>query len=114
MNEERYVLFEALLYCIESNSGIGFPRYDQSHPDYHDGKKGRPPLSSSDTEEKNVMFQMLRELSLHLADQPPVTTNRRFGITTWVQFCERAVAARANKGRRDYQPLYLRKRKSSS
>src|SRR5438552_6243816 len=102
MNKERFshltdgecaILFEALFFCIESATGIGFPRYDQGHPDYWDGAAGRQPPSGGDTAERNIMFQMMQELSLRLADHPVPLIYRQYGITTWEHFCEVAKAA---------------------
>jgi hypothetical protein len=106
-NGEKEILFEALLHCLESNSGIGFPRYDQQHPDYHDGATGQNPPPLADNEKQNRLFHFLRELSLELSDHHPVTIHRRFGITTWEQFCQRAIAA-GEKTNKQYIPLHLR------
>jgi hypothetical protein len=110
---ERALLFEALLFCIESNSGIGFRSEDQTHPDYHDGANGSKPPSNADCSDKNILFQMVRELSLHLADDTPVKIHRRFGITTWEHFCKRAIEACENNPHKNYVPLYARSRKKS-
>ena len=80
---EKALLFEALLHCIDSNSGIGFRAYNQDDPDYHDGKIGRPYQLGSDSAENNNPYQMLQELSHHLADDNQVTGWRRHFTFTW-------------------------------
>ena len=36
---EQYLIFEALVRAIETNSGIGFHNDDQGHPAYRAGAK---------------------------------------------------------------------------
>jgi hypothetical protein len=109
-DNECAILFEALLFCIESATGIGFPRHDQGHPDYFDGATGRPPPAAGDTAETNRMFQMVQELSLRLADHPIPLIFRRYGITTWEHFCQvtRAAYDAHYNDRHHYVPLYRR------
>lgn len=102
---ECALLFEALLFCIESNSGIGFRSECQNRIEYEAGKTGNPVTETEDSETTNKMFQMLHELSLHLADSREFKLyHRRYGITTWREFCEKAVKA-AEGRRRTYVPL---------
>lgn len=104
---ERALLFEALLHCIDTNSGIGYPRSDQDHPDYHDGQAGRPPIPGADSADKSMMFDMVRELSLHLADDDAVTGWKKHLIFTWEQFCRRGIKA-AESTRSSYVRLIER------
>ncbi len=64
--DERVLIFEALLHCIESNSGIGFHDYAQDRIEYESAARSAPVTTSEDDETKNSMFQLFRELSHHL------------------------------------------------
>ncbi len=108
-DNECVTLFEALLFCIESGTGIGFRAYDQGHPDYWDGAAGRRPPQHGDTASTNIVFQMIQELSLRIADHPVALVARDYGLTTWEQFCQFANAAsEAHQNSKHYVPLYRR------
>jgi len=114
-HDECALLFEALLFSIESGTGIGFRSYDQGHIDYSDGAAGRRPPTGGDTAERNLMFQMIQELSLRLADHPVALVYRDRGLTTWEQFCQFATNAYEahQHDRHPYVPLYLRGKNGS-
>ena len=104
--EERHLLFEALLHCVDTGTGIGFRGYDQGHPDYHDGAEGREPPPNGDVPEKNALFQMLQELSLHNADDSQKTVYMKHGVFNWPQFCQRATES--SQPPVTYKPLWHR------
>ena len=105
---DRELLFEALLHCIDSNSGIGFEGGDQGHLCYHAGAQGADPYASyKSNPDRNILYQMLRELSLHLVDDDAVTGMRSHFITDWQAFCRRAVHAHETK-KQTYVPLHER------
>src|SRR5262245_42909869 len=107
-DDERALLFEALLYCIESNSGIGFRGHCQDRIEYQAGARGAAITPTEDNESKNLLFRFFRELSLHLADSGQYKQyNRRFGITDWNEFCKKAVDG-ARGCRTRYTPLIHR------
>ena len=102
---ERALLFEALLFCIESNSGIGFRGNCQSRIEYQAGATGADITATEDAETHNKLFHFFQELSLHLSDSPEYKLwHRRYGITDWREFCRKAVAA-AEKRKNDYTTL---------
>jgi hypothetical protein len=100
------ILFECILHAIESNSGIGFLRLDQAHPDYQDGAKQAPTPDTADDEE-NPMFQMMKELSLRMADIHPSLVHKKHLLTTWPEFCKKAVHSSENPTHK-FIPLYER------
>jgi hypothetical protein len=105
---DRVLLFEALLHCIDSNSGIGFDGSDQGHSCYRVGAEGADPLGHyKSSPDRNCIYQMLRELSLHLADDAAVTGIRPHFITDWQAFCQRAVHAH-DTVKHTYVPLHER------
>ncbi len=105
---ERALLFEALLYCFESNSGIGFNGHCQNRIEYEAASRGLPITQTEDCETTNIMFQLLRELSLHLADSVEYKLlHRRYAITDWQQFCKKALEA-SEKSPKKYVPLHER------
>ncbi len=105
---ERALLFEALLYCIESNSGIGFRGHSQGRIEYESGARGMPITPYEDSEANNTMFQLFRELSLHLSDSAEYKKfYRKYGVIDWKQFCQKAVQA-AEQSQKTYVPLHER------
>ena len=101
------LLFECILHAIESNSGIGFRAYDQGHPDYLDGAAQRQPPEYAMDEASTDLFQMMRELSLRLADVHPSLIHTKFGLTTWPEFCKKAVH-HYQSPTHSFTPLYER------
>jgi len=105
---EQALLFEALLFCLESNSGIGFRGHAQNRIEYVSGARGTPPTDYEDNENTNTMFQLFRELSLHLSDSAEYKLfYRKHGIIDWKQFCQKAVQA-TEQSRNAYVPLHER------
>ena len=104
------ILFEFLIHAIESNSGIGFRAYDQGHPDYADGARQVKPPQFADDESKNLLFHMMRDLSLRLADTDPTIIHTKYGLTTWPAFCQKAKDSYYSHGKSSFIPLYLRPR----
>jgi hypothetical protein len=96
--EERCLLFEALVHCIRSNSGIGFHGYDQGDMVYAIGSKEPERKQEEDGPDSNAFFQMYRELSLHVIDDPSVGTLRQFCATDWQSFCQLALRFQDRKG----------------
>lgn len=89
-NAEKQLLFEALLHCMRTNSGIGFKSYDQGDPVYEVAAKGEV-FDDADAPERNKFYQMYRELSLHMVDWPAISAFRGVCTTNWQQFCKLAV-----------------------
>jgi hypothetical protein len=86
-DEEKHLLFEALLHCIRTNSGIGFRSYDQGAPVYEEGARGDAG-DGGDSPDRNAFYKMYCELSLHMIDWPAISAFRPVCITDWQQFCK--------------------------
>ena len=93
-DDEKYLIFKALVRMIETNSGIGFHNCDQGHPAYllgaDDGKVD--PVMGGDSPEKNDLFELLASFDQAFHDNGP-------DLSTWQKFCAFAVKAFNNENR---------------
>ena len=107
---ELELLFEALLFCIRANSGVGFKGYDQGHPVYQAGASGENDEKEweyADSPEKNLLYQLYREISLHMVDSDSVSGMKRFCATNWQEFCMLATKyERERDGKLPLPPAY--------
>ena len=89
---ERELLFEALLFCIDSNSGIGFQAGDQGNACYAAGAETGDTTHYRDSPDRNAIFLMLREFSLEVAEGKAGALRTHL-VTDWQQFCRRVYGA---------------------
>jgi hypothetical protein len=82
-------VYEALVFSVQRNTGIGFYNSDQGHAVYEDGARGESSsLQHLDSPETNELFQLLRCIERELGESCPDPQ-----IDTWESFCKLAVAA---------------------
>ena len=80
-DEEKNLIWRALVHAISSNSGIGFScNNDQGHPVYASGMKGETVLDSADTPDTSALFKLLKSFE-------PVYHEEFQDLSTWEKFC---------------------------
>ncbi len=85
--DEKYLIFQALVWMIETNSGTGFLNEDQCHPAYVLGMQGKiDPVAGGDSPEKNDLFKLLESF-----DQTYHGVVPNPDLSTWQKFCTFAV-----------------------
>ena len=87
---EKYLIFEALVRAIETNSGIGFHNEDQGHIAYRAGAKDGDEVNQNlgDSPEENELFKLLRSFGQEFPEYEP-----SIDLSTWQKFCAFAVEA---------------------
>ena len=87
-DDEKYMIFRALVRTIKTNSGDGFHNCDQGHPAYRAGANGGDSVKFGDSPEQNDLFQLLASFdqTYHGVDPNP-------DLSTWQKFCTFAVDA---------------------
>jgi len=84
-NTDWHIIYKAMIHAIKTNSGIGFHNCDQGHPAYVLGADGGDSSTMGDSPEKNLLYQMVKDLSWeHGEDAGQV-------INDWQDFCKLAV-----------------------
>lgn len=84
-DDEKYLIFKALVRMIETNSGTGFLNEDQCHPAYTLGMHGEVnPVAGGDSPEKNDLFKLLASFERTYHEAGP-------DLSTWPKFCTFAV-----------------------
>ena len=59
-DDEKYLIFRALVRMIKTSSGEGFLNHDQGHPAYTLGAQGEVnPVAGGDSPKKNTLFKLL-------------------------------------------------------
>ena len=82
--EEKQLIWRALLHAIESNSGIGFTHNsDQGHPVYIAGARGEVASYAVDTPERSTLFKLLASFGPEFHEIQD--------LSDWQKFCEFAV-----------------------
>lgn len=80
------LIYRALLYSIESNTGNGFQNNDQGHPAYREGAIGLENYSLfGDDSSNNRLYQVMRFLSQNLRECPDFLANEH--VDNWQDFC---------------------------
>ena len=86
-DDEKYLIFKALVRMIEINSGTGFHNLDQGHPAYRLGAIGEPDsVAEGEATEKSALFQLLKSFDQWFHDEGS-------DLSTWEKFCAFAVAS---------------------
>ncbi len=99
-NNAKYLVYEALIHAIDTNSGIGFHNADQGHPAYRVGADGKIDESAwGDSPDKNHLYRLLRELSMYFVKHEEERPSSGPLILTWEDFCRRAIQAYEEKKR---------------
>ena len=92
-DEEKDLIWHALVHAISSNSGIGFScNNDQGHTVYIGGMEGKIVPDSADTPDTSGLFKLLKSFD-------PVYHEEFQDLSTWEKFCRFAVESyrRANQ-----------------
>lgn len=83
-NDEKHIIWRALVHAIESNSGIGFTcNNDQGHPAYVTAAEGEAMPDVADTPERSTLFNLLASFG------PEFHETR--DLSTWQKYCRFAV-----------------------
>lgn len=84
------LVYEALIFAIRSNWGVGFHNSDQGHPSYAPGAGGEAIPRDWDGPDRNELFMLVRALSRrHGRAELP----NRPVVETWEAFCALAYGA---------------------
>ncbi len=84
-DDEKYLIWKALVHAISSNSGIGIScNADQGHPVYVRGMEGEIVPDSADTPDTSKLFNLL-------ASFDPMFHEEFQDLSTWEKFCSFAV-----------------------
>ena len=88
-DDEKYLIFSALIRMIKTSSGEGFLNDDQGHPAYTLGAQGTvDPVAGGDSPEENTLFKLLASF-----DQTYHGVVPNPDLSTWQKFCAFAVDA---------------------
>ena len=88
-DDEKYLIFRALVRMIKTNSGDGFLNSDQGHPAYLLGAQGKVnPVAGGDSPEQNTLFKLLASF-----DQTYHGVVPNPDLSTWQKFCAFAIDA---------------------
>ena len=87
-DDEKYLIFRALVLSIKTNSGDGFHNSDQGHPAYRAGAGGKDSANLGDSPEKNTLFKLLASFDEAYHGEAPNPD-----LSTWKKFCAFAVDA---------------------
>ena len=88
-DDEKYLIFSALVRMIKTSSGEGFLNGDQGHPAYTLGAQGKvDPVMGGDPPEENTLFKLLASF-----DQTYRSVVPNPDLSTWQKFCAFAVDA---------------------
>ena len=88
-DDEKYLIFRALVRTIKTNSGDGFLNSDQGHPAYVLGAQDKvDAVMGGDSPEKNTLFKLLESF-----DQTYHGVVPNPDLSTWQKFCAFAVDA---------------------
>ena len=93
--DEKHLIWGALVHAISSNSGMGFScNNDQGHPHYRIWAEGGTVEGSADAPETNCLFNLL-------ASFDPMFHQEYRDLSTWEKFCGFAVESydRAHRSR---------------
>lgn len=85
---EKALIYRGLLSLVKTNSGVGFANRDQGHPAYALGRGGTVDPQWGDSPDRNVLFKMMHELSLALAEAE-LDGSAEIGdyVFSWSDFC---------------------------
>lgn len=89
-DDEKYLIFKALIHSIKTSSGIGFINNDQGHPAYEAGAQGDASGKWGDSPDKNALFKLLASFDRSFHSEGP-------NISTWQAFCAYAVECYQSK-----------------
>jgi hypothetical protein len=85
------LIYDCLLHCLRSNSGIGFHSMAQGHPLYYISPEGVPfkRNPNDDGPDSNTLYHLMKALSARIYDRSPVLQLRTKGylVNTWEDFC---------------------------
>ena len=88
-DDEKYLIFSALVRMIKTSSGEGFLNDDQGHPAYTLGAQGKvDAVMGGDSPEENTLFKLLASF-----DQTYHGVVPNPDLSTWQKFCAFAVDA---------------------
>ncbi len=87
-DDEKYLIFRALVRSIKTNSGDGFHNSDQGHPAYLAGAQGNDSVYWGDSPNKNTLFKLLASFDQTYHGEVPNPD-----LSTWQKFCAFAVDA---------------------
>lgn len=86
-DDEKQIIWRALVHAIESNSGIGFTcNNDQGHPAYLTGAEGEVMPDVADTPERSTLFNLLVSFGPEFHQNP-----ENPDLSTWQKYCSFAV-----------------------
>ncbi len=94
----KYLIYDALVQCVQSASGVGFHNGDQGHIAYLLGMESKVDHKMwGDSPEENMMFQLMRELSMYFVKHEQDRPSNAPLVLTWEDFCQMAVTGHEAK-----------------
>ncbi len=105
------LLYDCMLHCLRSNSGIGFKGHWQGDPLYIASAKGddTTDLDYDDGSDRNSLYHMMKAASELLWDRAPIVQTRTKGyyVNSWEDFCRIAVEGfNATGGQRPIKQIW--------
>jgi len=89
----KYLIYDALVQCVQSGSSVGFHNCDQGHIAYALGAESKVDAKMwGDSPDDNLMFQLMRELSMYFVKHEQDRPSNAPLVLTWEDFCRMALA----------------------